>query len=384
MLSREVLDIIRATVPVLEKKGVDITARMYEIMVRDFPAVKNYFNPVNFKKGTQQLTLANAILAYAKNIERPELFSGMTATIVQKHCALDILPEHYPWVGQSLLKAIEDVLGSDVATKPVLEAWGAAYFQLADFLIAAESKEYNRMEASPGGWRHTREFKVASKTPQGNNIVTVTLEPVDGKPVYKYEAGQYMTFKFHFNEFDQRRHYSLREKSNGKHYTVSVKLEDDGAVSQYIHNKLNVGDVVELLPPFGDFVLRKPDPSVPIALLSGGIGITPLLSMGEALMEVENKPEIHFYHWARGAPNFTKEIENFEKTGFKVKVFDSEKTGHPTAEEIKALVPKNADCYFVGPKPFMKFMEESLIKAGLPEKNIHYEFYGPTLHFDQI
>lgn len=384
MLSREVLDIIRATVPVLEKKGVDITARMYEIMTRDFPAVKNYFNTVNFKKGTQQLTLANAVLAYAKNIERPELFSGMTATIVQKHCALDILPEHYPWVGQSLLKAIEEVLGSDVATKPVLDAWGAAYFQLADFLIAAESKEYNRVESAPGGWRHTREFKVASKVPQGGNVVTLTLEPVDGKALYEYEAGQYMTFKFHFGEFDQRRHYSLREKSNGKHYTISVKAENDGAVSNYVHNQLKVGDTVELLAPFGDFVLRKPDPSVPIALLSGGMGITPLLSMGEALLDVKEKPEIHFYHWSRGPSNFQKEIDNFAQKGFKVKTFDSSKTGHPTADEIKEFVPKNADCYFVGPQPFMKFMEKSLADAGVPEKNIHYEFYGPTLHFDQI
>ncbi len=84
---------------------------------------------------------------YAKHIDRLEALGDLAAQIVNKHVALQVLPEHYPIVGACLLRAIREVLGAEVATDAVIEAWGAAYGQLADILIGAERTVYDSSAA---------------------------------------------------------------------------------------------------------------------------------------------------------------------------------------------------------------------------------------------
>jgi nitric oxide dioxygenase len=74
----------------------------------------------------------------ARNIDRLEALGDLVGTIVAKHVSLQVQPEHYPIVGTVLLRSIRVVRGAEVATDAVLEAWGAAYGQLADILIGAE------------------------------------------------------------------------------------------------------------------------------------------------------------------------------------------------------------------------------------------------------
>ena len=112
-----------------------------------------------------------------------------------KHVALQILPEHYPIVGSCLLRAIEEVLGSDIATPQVLSAWGAAYNQLADILIGAEAAIYDEKAAAPGGWRGGREFKLAAKVEESAEITSFYLRPVDQQPILDFAPGQYIGLK---------------------------------------------------------------------------------------------------------------------------------------------------------------------------------------------
>ena len=126
MLSTEHRAIVTATVPILEQGGEALTRHFYQLLFRDFPQAKPYFNQAHQQSGAQQRALANAVLMYAKNIDRLEALGPLASTIVNKHVALQIMPEHYPMVGASLLKAIREVLGAEVATDAVLEAWGAA------------------------------------------------------------------------------------------------------------------------------------------------------------------------------------------------------------------------------------------------------------------
>src|SRR3546814_11148715 len=72
---------------------------------------------------SQPKALAAAILAYAQNIDQPAALAPAVERIAQKHVGLQILPEHYPYVGEALLGAIKDVLG-EAATEEVLAAWG--------------------------------------------------------------------------------------------------------------------------------------------------------------------------------------------------------------------------------------------------------------------
>src|SRR5690606_24657456 len=111
------------------------------------------FNQAHQASGNQARALANAVLMYAKHIDRLEALGPLVGQIVAKHVALQVLPEHYPIVGSCLLRAIREVLGPDVATDEIIDAWAAAYQMLADLLIGAEEQVYAANERAPGGWR---------------------------------------------------------------------------------------------------------------------------------------------------------------------------------------------------------------------------------------
>ena len=155
--------IITATVPLLETGGEALTTHFYAILLGEHPEVRPLFNQANQASGDQPRALANGVLMYARNIDRLEALGDLATQIVNKHVALQVLPEHYPIVGACLLRAIREVLGAEIATDEVIEAWAAAYGQLADILIGAEKQVYDAKAAAPGGWRGGRDFKVVRK-----------------------------------------------------------------------------------------------------------------------------------------------------------------------------------------------------------------------------
>lgn len=133
--------IVKSTAPVIEKHGVDITTAMYKRLFQN-DDVKAMFDSTAQESGEQPRRLANAILAYAKNIDHLENLGSAVTRMVKRHVETGVHAEHYPYVAEALLPAIRDVLGADVATDEVLAAWGEAYWMLADILIAAEAEAY--------------------------------------------------------------------------------------------------------------------------------------------------------------------------------------------------------------------------------------------------
>ena len=133
--------IVKATAPVIEKRGLEITTAMYKRLFQN-DDVKTMFDSAAQESGEQPRRLANAILAYAKNIDHLENLGSAVTKMVKRHVETGVHAEHYPYVAEALLPAIRDVLGADVATDEVLAAWGEAYWMLADILIAAEAEAY--------------------------------------------------------------------------------------------------------------------------------------------------------------------------------------------------------------------------------------------------
>ena len=190
MLSNTQRDIIKATVPLLETGGEALTTHFYKLMLSEYPEVRPLFNQAHQASGTQQRALANGVLQYARHIDRLEALGPLAAQIVNKHVALQIQPEHYPIVGTCLLRAIREVLGEAVATDAVIDAWAAAYQQLADILINAERQAYDALAAAPGGWRGARAFRVVRKVPESSEITSFYLQPVDGGAGVDFTRGQ--------------------------------------------------------------------------------------------------------------------------------------------------------------------------------------------------
>jgi nitric oxide dioxygenase len=391
MLTDSQRDIIKATVPVLETDGEALTQHFYKLMLDGYPQVRPLFNQTHQASGAQQRALANAVLMYARNIDHPEVLGALLSRIESKHVALQIQPEHYPIVGTCLLRAIREVLGPDVATDAVIEAWGVAYQQLADILMGAERKAYDALASAPGGWRGERAFRVVRKVTESAEIASFYLEPVDGKPVLDFAPGQYIGLRLTVNGSEIRRNYSLSAAPNGRSYRISVKREPSGVASNFLHDEVHEGSILALFPPAGDFTLRDSD--TPLVLISGGVGITPTLAMAEAALN-RSERGIIFIHYARNAlvhafadvlkawkahfPRFQSYVVYEETEAQGARIPDG--VGRPTLDQLRRWLPAdgNFDAYFLGPKPFMAFIKRSLHELGVPEDRSRYEFFGPA------
>jgi nitric oxide dioxygenase len=398
MLSDTHRTIVKSTVPLLESGGEALITHFYQMLLRDYPQVLPLFNKAHQASGDQPRALANGVLMYARHIDRLEQLGDLVSTIVSKHVALQILPEHYPMVGDSLLRAIREVLGAEIATDEVIAAWGAAYGQLADILIGLEKNVYDAKAAATGGWRGARKFIVARTEQESDEITSFYFEPQDGQPLMAFEPGQYIGLRVTVDGEEMRRQYSLSTSlptalNNGSQYRISVKREPGGKVSNYLHDAIHAGSVIELFPPSGDFTLTPNQK--PLLLISGGVGITPMLAMLEAALP-SGRP-IVFIHSARhaGVHAFRKHVDALAQKHPHLQRFfcygearaedpQPHATGLLDRAQLQQWMPASTDvdAYFVGPKGFMKAIKRHLHDIGVPATQSRYEFFGPASALD--
>jgi nitric oxide dioxygenase len=389
MLNASDRAIVKSTVPLLESGGEALTTHFYKKLLSRYPQVRPLFNQAHQASGDQPRALANGVLMYARHIDQLEALGDLVAKIINKHVALQIQPEHYPLVGECLLEAIREVLGADIATDEVINAWGNAYGQLADILIGAEKSIYDEKAQAPGGWRGARAFKVVAKVPESAEITSFYFAPADGQPILSFTAGQYIGMQLFLDGEEIRRNYSLSALAVDNQYRISVKREPGGRASNYLHDHLNVGDSINLFPPSGEFTLTHSDK--PLVLISGGVGITPTLAMLEAALETPRP--IHFIHCARNGSvhAFRDRIEALADKHPQLKRFycyneddgvspPAHATGLLDQARLEQWLPENRDldAYFLGPKGFMATMKRQLKAAGVPEQQARYEFFGPA------
>lgn len=389
MLSVQDRAIIKSTVPLLESGGEALITHFYRMMLSEYPQVRPLFNQAHQASGDQPRALANGVLMYARHIDQLDQLGDLVAKIINKHVALQILPEHYPIVGACLLRAISEVLGSEIATPEVINAWGAAYNQLADILIGAEAAIYDEKAQAPGGWRGAREFTLVDKVQESAEITSFYFEPLDRGPILAAEPGQYIGLQLFIEGEEVRRNYSLSALTSQGQYRISVKREAGGVASNYLHDQCPVGARIMLFPPAGEFTLEASDK--PLVLISGGVGITPTLPMLEAALATERP--VHFIHCARNGQvhAFRHWVDELAQRYPQLKRFycyaeddgispAADKLGLLTREQLVDWLPeqRDLDAYFLGPKGFMAAIKRHLKALGIPEQQSRYEFFGPA------
>jgi nitric oxide dioxygenase len=389
MLNVQDRAIVKATVPLLESGGEALITHFYSMLLNEHPEVRPLFNQAHQSSGAQPRALANGVLMYARHIDQLEQLGDLVTKIINKHVALQILPEHYPLVGNCLLRAISEVLGSEVATPEVIGAWGRAYQQLADILMGAEKTIYDEKAQAVGGWRGAREFRISAKVQESAEITSFYFTPADGQPILDFVPGQYIGLQLFMEGEEIRRNYSLSAMAGGNQYRISVKREPGGRASNHLHDNLHVGDSINLFTPSGEFTLSSSEK--PLVLISGGVGITPTLAMLEAAL-LTQRP-IHFIHCARNGSvhAFRDWIEDLSGRHPQLKRFYcySEDNGASAAAHAVGLLDqarleqwlpadRDLDAYFLGPKGFMAAIKRQLEAAGVPPQQCRFEFFGPA------
>jgi 3-ketosteroid 9alpha-monooxygenase subunit B len=218
--------------------------------------------------------------------------------------------------------------------------------------------------------------KIVQETPDARSFVLEVPPELADK--YRYRAGQFLTFRVPHPEGVFNRCYSLSSAPETDGLPkVTVKRVAGGKGSNWFHDSLKEGGVLEVLPPAGRFVLS--DGETPLLLFGGGSGITPMMSLIKSALKAGHR-RMRLFYANRDKPSiiFDGELMSLlaEHHG-RLEVIhhlDAEQGLTKPEEVIDALKGfEDAEAYLCGPGPFMALVETTLIGAGMPRERVRIE-----------
>ena len=309
-------------------------------------------------------------------------------------------------MGKYLLKAMKDVLG-EAFTPAIHEAWAAAYEQLAGVMIGREHQIYQESDE----WTDWRDFFISEKVEESEEITSFSLKPKDGKPLPQYKPGQYISIRTEVPtlHYLQPRQYSLSDAPHKDHYRISVKRESgldlerpeafahQGYISNILHTDKQVGDVLQVSHPAGEFFLDIHHDKSPIVLISAGVGLTPMLSILRSLDEHKATQPVSWIHATRNSkvqafgkdvksiaqrrPNvrshvFMKYPSDSDAEGMDYQFSGRMSLGKLDREGDLFLDKQDAEYFICGPERFMVDMQETLRGYGVQDERIRLEVFG--------
>jgi ferredoxin-NADP reductase len=243
-------------------------------------------------------------------------------------------------------------------------------------------------------WPGFRPLRVSRKVRESSNVISLVLDAADGRPLSAALPGQFVAVRLRSAPDAPAliRSYSLSGEPSAVHYRVSVKRDVHGAAGAYIHDELQVGDIVDASAARGAFTLRPGDS--PVVLLSAGIGATPVLAILHALVAQASPRNVWWIHGARGRREhaFAEETQSLVKAlthghshirysspGAQDRLgVDFDAPGRLDMRVLQELgVPHNSNVYICGPAAFMGDLVAGLAAWGIGGSRIHSEFFGP-------
>jgi ferredoxin-NADP reductase/MOSC domain-containing protein YiiM/ferredoxin len=249
--------------------------------------------------------------------------------------------------------------------------------------------------APPPAWPGFRQLAVTGIEHESDSVISIRLDAPDGEQLPAARPGQYLTLRVQ-PEGEERsllRNYSMSGPPGAGYYRISVKREQDGIVSGYLHSHLRVGDEVGVAAPRGTFILSEGD--APVLLISAGIGATPVLAMLHALATEHAGRKIWWLHGARSGrelafaaearellaalPNVHVHVCFSRPDQADVEGRDFDGAGRLSGALLTELdLPRDAEAYLCGPGPFMDEISAGLAAIGLDAARIHTEPFGPA------
>ncbi len=248
-----------------------------------------------------------------------------------------------------------------------------------------------------------RDYTVLAKVPESQVITSLVLAPVSAGDVPAYRPGQHLIFRLDAAGAKVLRHYSISgDPAAPGTLRVSVKREPPprdrpdlppGVGSGHMHDRVQVGDTLTAAGPMGDFVLAE-ESGRPVLLLSGGVGLTPMMCMLHRLVRASSRP-VYFVHACENGEvhAFADEVAALarQRPGVHVHFCYREptmqdrtqhrfhSTGLINREILQTLLPlDDYEVYLCGPPAFMQANWRLLRGLGMAADRIHYEFFGPA------
>lgn len=398
LLSAPAQAVVAATAAVVAEHAEQITAVFYPKMFAEHPELLRVFNQGNQATGEQSRALAASVVAYAVHLINPDApsFDHVLRRIAYKHISLGIRPEQYTIVGRNLMAAIGEVLGAAVTTE-IAAAWDEVYWLFAAQLIAEEARLYAEQGIDPR--QPMRPYKLIRTIEETADVASFVLEPADGEPVPETAPGQYVSVFVDLPDGRrQGRQYTVSSTALGTRLQITVRRvkgvdgAPDGEVSGFLHDVLEVGDLVDVSAPAGDFVVTDSDS--PLLLASAGAGITTVLPIVEHVAKTQPERTVIVAHADRTAADHAlretvkhvgRLLDDFTSYTWYETVGSDDTTSRAGLMDLSEIdLPADVQVFTCGPLPFMRHVRQSLVARGIPAERIRYEVFGPDLWAAQI
>ncbi|WP_274708227.1 2Fe-2S iron-sulfur cluster-binding protein [Roseicella aerolata] len=235
-------------------------------------------------------------------------------------------------------------------------------------------------------------LRVAAIFRETPTVKTFRLVNPDGGDVpFTFMPGQFLTFSAELDGKTVRRSYTIASSPTRRSYVeVTVKREEQGLISRHLHDRVAVGDSLEVSAPSGVFTFMGEEPS--IVLIAGGVGITPMMSVARYLLDRTYPCEIFFLYGARSPEElvFREELEYLQKRHPNLHVAATVSraegtawmgaTGPVSKDFIARVVPDIAKrrVHLCGPPPMMEAVKAALAELGVPKEQVKTEAFGPA------
>jgi len=248
-------------------------------------------------------------------------------------------------------------------------------------------------EEQPPAWAGFRKMRVTQIRKESESVTSFFLSPLDGHPLPVFQAGQFVVLRLLVDPGKPPvlRSYSLSDLPSADHFRISVKNELNGIGSSFLCNRAQPGDQLDVSAPRGRFNLRPAEN--PVALLSAGVGATPVMSMLHKLAAEKSQREVWWIFGARNRVDhpFAEESRSLLKQLSRGRGYivysrpsasdqigaDFDAPGHIDAALLEKIgVSKASDFYLCGPSSFLQNMRDGLRNWGVPAGNVHTEIFG--------
>jgi uncharacterized protein len=272
--------------------------------------------------------------------------------------------------------------------------------------------DLSEVEALTSAWKDWRRFIVMRKVKESDNITSFYLHPEDNGPIPEFIPGQFLTIKLDLPDRENPviRTYSLSDyHQSPSYYRLSIKREDappdtsypPGVASNFMHDRIHEDAIILVKPPSGKFVLDLHSPK-PVVLISNGVGITPMISMAKAAIQLNPLRHIWFLHGARDGDShaFRDEIKAIAASNPNLHIIYRYSRPNPTdtgnyhdrgyvdtaliqnivAPEMQKLCGSTEANYFLcGSPSFMDALRTGLREWGVPDRNVHFESFTKAI-----
>jgi ferredoxin-NADP reductase/nitrite reductase/ring-hydroxylating ferredoxin subunit len=267
---------------------------------------------------------------------------------------------------QALRDAVDRAAAREPAPAPIEPVYQRVTPELAEM-----------PESTTNGRKAALRVQIARKWQAADGIAGFQLRPIKGN-LPTFQPGAHIDVHMPNGEIRQ---YSITNgPGESDSFTIGVKLEPESkGGSKCMHETVREGDILAISEPRNNFPLRRD--AVKTLFIAGGIGITPLLAMAQALHHSGLKHELHYFAQNEAQLAFPDRLEGLQDTLTTHLGLDPAATGRKL-RELLASYRSAMHVYLCGPGPMLQAARQIAAEAGWPETAVHYEYFKNTNKID--